>query len=177
MNLLINQADLTENTEASVQIEWRKLIPSVRYAQQFRLKPLLGDAQFADIVTAVAPTPEQQALIDVCKQMLCWWTLYEAVPMVHYSLRDKGVMKALDNTHEGANGAEVALLRDHYKARAEAVQPDVVEFLEANAVDYPLWTGGCKTPKGPSMAGRLMTRPPRRTDSISDLATPKRRNK
>jgi hypothetical protein len=177
MNLLINQADLTENTEASVQIEWRKLISSVRYAQQFRIKPLLGAALFDDITNAAPPDAAQQALIDALKPPLCWWALYEAVPMIHYSLRDKGVMKALDNTHEAANGSEVAFLRDHYKARAEAVQPDVIAFLRANKDDYPLWDDDpCSNPQGPSMAGRFATRPPRRTTSISDLANPKRRS-
>lgn len=158
--LLIGPDDLAQWTPYSPQINFDQVRHAVLFSQRNYIRPALCDALYEQVLEQAQSdtlTPENQALLGQVIPPLCYYAFAEAVNLIHYQVRTKGVVVQLDNTAATANGNEVAAIRKQYENWGEAYMRDVKAFLKANRADYPLWDEQCFCgSKSKSLPGNMM---------------------
>ena len=146
--------DVKTNTELQQHIDPYLIEPSIRFAQETYIEPLLG-RELAKALTIqvnlppVEPTdpptlPNPQftlnaLLLEQIKLPLAWWSLYEAIPTIAIKLTSQGVEIKSGKNGQPASRGDIEYMRENIRSRAEAYTARLKEYLLENKADYPLY--------------------------------------
>lgn len=145
MAILNTTDEIREYLAVNKSATYDLLKPHILNASRKFLKPLLGKDQFDQLIAAhdaLTETPEELDLLEYAQRLSAYYMQVLALPtmLVHFS--DIGIQE--QTSHDGSNNGPRLwvyneLMASALKAAGEAAE-DLLQFLEENAVDYPLWT-------------------------------------
>jgi hypothetical protein len=122
---------------------------TLRHVEDVRLVPLLGKEQYKalnDAYTAAANettlTEAQQALLEQCRKVVAPYLAYHYTPKAEVKLDDGGARRMETTTSKTAYKDQVARFREANQQEAEQQSEMLLEFLDENKADYPLWEAG-----------------------------------
>lgn len=124
--------------------EWATLSPVVDQAERKYILPLLGKDQFEALATAYTAgslTGQQQALLPHVQRPLAYYAFYELLPLLMTMVSDMGVQEqeSREGTSSPARQWVFQQNRDTALENADTFADALLEFLEENYNDYPLW--------------------------------------
>ncbi len=166
MTLLISLSDFTPYKAISSNINaTKKLEPYILEAQEFDLRPILGEELYNALVADFELSPPLQTYADLFNG--CTWTIaghtYKhdgLVPALcyfayaRYKLNSNtedtafGTVVKRNNESEPASEKQVNRQSDQARTGAMAYMNRVIKFLDDNSTDYPLWLNSCTKKKG-----------------------------
>jgi hypothetical protein len=166
MTLLISLSDFTPYKAISANINaTKKLEPYILEAQEFDLRPLLGEELYNAIVEDFEARPSLPDYSDLFNG--CEWTIsghtykHEGlIPVLCYfayaryklnsNTEDTAFGTVTKRNNESDPASEKTINRQADQARSGAMSyfSRVQNYLNDNSVDYPLWVNSCKTKRG-----------------------------
>ena len=125
-------------------MEWATLSPTVDQAERKYILPLLGKEQFEALVAAYTAgnlTDHLQSLLPQIQRPLAYYAFYELLPLLTTMVSDMGVQEqeSREGTSTPARQWVFQQNRDTALENADTFADALLEFLEENYNDYPLW--------------------------------------
>jgi hypothetical protein len=171
MTLLISLSDFTPYKAISANINvTKKLEPYILEAQEFDLRPLLGDELYNAIVEDFEASPSLQNYGDLFSgsEWDCGSHTYKhngLIPVLCYfayaryklnsNVEDTAFGTVVKRNIESEPVSEKTIARQADQARSGAMAywQKVEHFLNDNSTDYPLWVNGCKPKRRTRISG------------------------
>ena len=142
--LLLKEDDITKNTPIGGNVETSRLIPAIKSAQITAIKPLMGEAFYAELVekfkTDDLSTEYETLYEDYIKPMLIHLSTAYYFTYGAYNIGNKGIYKATGADSEGVNKDEVDYLVKAQEKQYESYKRGYFAFMEANAKLFPLYS-------------------------------------
>lgn len=142
--MLINTiAELANYIDVNQNIEWRTMERHIVKAEQQILLPIIGQAQYNDLVGATTPTVNQLALIDKCRWVIAVAAMWYALPSLNVMVSDMGVMqnRSSENTATSATQWSYRELRNQYHNDIQVFAEQLYYFLQMERANFPFWSG------------------------------------
>lgn len=125
-------------------IELSELTPTMEIAAEAYILPWLGTEQWGDLVNAVETnttyTAAQTALLPHVRRVLGLFTMYEYTAIGEVQVSDAGIFRMETDDRKTAYKAQVNAYRHYCIQHGYAMLERMLIFMEANSVNYPLWT-------------------------------------
>lgn len=139
-NKLKEYCELTSANFASVK-------PTLRHVEAVRLTPLIGKELYTalnDAYTAASTEADLsevlQDLLEGCRKVIAPYFAFHFTPKAEVKLGDGGAMRQETQSSKTAYKDQVARFREANLQEAEQQSELLLEFLDENKADYPLWT-------------------------------------
>lgn len=149
---LISTGEFKELTGWSWQLDANWINAQMRTAQDLYIEPLLTEDLYDELVSEKSTntlTTANQDLLDVVKPALAWRIAQDSV--MAQSARVANIGVASNSGQNESASDQWANLRIDYQSKAESYSKRVVDFLDKNHDDYPLWPySNCNTITGGS---------------------------
>ena len=146
MARFITTGDLSGNTAIQANVQVTLLEPFIDGVQQLYALRLLSISQYEALESAINTytltgiTGYDLALINKLKPMLCWATLYEALPFLETKITNKGlVIKASEGQSSSAQDSQYLRLYNAASKWTEFYLQECKRYLRNNKNNYPLW--------------------------------------
>lgn len=142
MQLLISQTYLFEKTSIDDNVNFDKLVPIIEDVQFLKIKPLLGNNLYQEILIQSTPvstlTAANQTLLDdYILPCMVRYFMSEAVIPFKFKYTNIGIVsKSTDNSQSIEMPAANQLV-DFWKNKAEEYGKLMQDFIRANQSDYP----------------------------------------
>jgi hypothetical protein len=155
----ITPQEVRDVTQVSGVTDGALIEPFIRTASDKYIRQEFGTAFYAQMVAANngTPTPEEAALIAQIKPALIWWTLYEALPTLRTRIHNGGIFERSSQDTNPASQVGVDRIMGWARETAVTYQNYMIEFLDTNKTDYPLWDEKCKR-KGSNLSPKVIVR-------------------
>ena len=142
--LLLREDDISKNTPIGGNVETSRLIPAIKSAQITAIKPLLGEAFYADLVEKYKTdtlTEEYETLYeDYIKPMLIHLSTAYYFSYGAYNIGNSGIYKATGSDAESISKDEVDYLVKAQEKTYESYKSGYFEFMKVNAKLFPLYS-------------------------------------
>ena len=142
--LLLREDDISKNTPIGGNVETSRLIPAIKSAQITAIKPLLGEAFYADLVEKYKTdtlTEEYETLYeDYIKPMLIHLSTAYYFSYGAYNIGNSGIYKATGSDAESISKDEVDYLVKAQEKTYESYKVGYFEFMKVNAKLFPLYS-------------------------------------
>lgn len=139
--ILLTSEDFVKSvTSVSANLAGKFLLPSIREAQDVKLRGILGDDLLATLEHAVQVkhiTTPYQHLLDRCQYFLAYSAIVEVMDKVSYKISNFGVGKSTDENLQVASQDEIAKQKFYYQSKADSCALDLQNWLLQNKEDYP----------------------------------------
>lgn len=152
--LLTSEKFVKETTNISDNVAGKYILPSIREAQEIKLKSILGscllstlktmgstkttDAEGNEIRTLDAEGNEAyKELVDQCQYFLAYSALVELLPRVSYKVGNFGVSKSTDENLQVATQDEIAKQEFFYQSKADYYALELQQWLLDNKASFP----------------------------------------
>lgn len=146
MNVLIKTtAELKQYSSMDADTEYSTFEPFLEEATTLYLLDLLGTAFHEELFTAYdAPSlsPQQTALLPYIQRTLTNYALFLSVDQLNVRVGDAGIMDNRTQNTEPAPKFKTDALKASYLNQADLHAEKLLEYLEANAADFPTWVSG-----------------------------------
>lgn len=119
--------------------------PKINHSVKKYIEAWLGKAQLDAIILAHTPGPsttQQAALIEKTQTSLANFSMFEYVPQAEITISDGGISQMGTENFKPAYSGQIERLRDDLIQTAYDSLEYMLEFLEDNESDYPLWVAG-----------------------------------
>jgi len=145
--LLIDEVWLKENSSVTAGVDMASMFPFIRTAQDIYIHESLGTSLYnylLDIVKVGPPyTPEDEQLLEITRQALLWYAVYDFLPSNWIAIRNSGLLKQfVDNTNT-VDQSELEYMRNDCKTKAVFYINRLITFLCANGSKYAAYNQGC----------------------------------
>ena len=142
--LLLREDDISKNTPIGGNVETSRLIPAIKSAQITAIKPLLGEAFYANLVEKYKTdtlTEEYETLYeDYIKPMLIHLSTAYYFSYGAYNIGNSGIYKATGSDAESISKDEVDYLVKAQEKTYESYKSGYFEFMKVNAKLFPLYS-------------------------------------
>jgi len=142
--LLLREDDISKNTPIGGNVETSRLIPAIKSAQITAIKPLLGEAFYANLVEKYKTdtlTEEYETLYeDYIKPMLIHLSTAYYFSYGAYNIGNSGIYKATGSDAESISKDEVDYLVKAQEKTYESYKAGYFEFMKVNAKLFPLYS-------------------------------------
>lgn len=156
--LLTNEAFVKAVSNLSDNVAGKYLMPSIREAQEIKLKGILGHALLEKCKTLVkynqfrasfnldfnndfewsfGGNENYRALIDECQYFLAYSTIVEVIYKTSFKLANMGLVKSADQNMQPPTKAEIDNQRAYYQSKADAEALRLQAYLLENQTKYP----------------------------------------
>ena len=142
--LLVSEAFVRDVLTINENVSGKILLPAIREAQEFGLRPILGQALLDKIKTlidadaiGVAGNESYRAVVEHCSYFLAYQSAAELGKKLTYKFGNFGVAKANDENLQVASWEEISKMEDYYQGKADAYALDLQNWLLDNVTDLP----------------------------------------
>lgn len=154
---LILLSDITAVKPLSVNTnETKKVNPNILEAQEFDLKPVLGDEMYLKLLEEKANSFPDTLYADLwngkeytynndkyvfqgIKQALIYWSYARIITNLGQDDTAFGVMQKLNDYSQQVDSKTLAMRIKQAQSGAVAFQNDFIAYLDRKREDYPLW--------------------------------------
>jgi len=145
--LLIDQIFLVENSPLSANVDMEMVFPFVRTAQELTIQEAIGTSllnYLLDLVATGGPySPEDEIVLDLCRNALVWYATLDAVPFIWVQLRNIGVVKRSGDNMAAVDSDEMNILKNEIKTKGAWYINRLISYLCANGSKYAAYNEGC----------------------------------
>jgi len=126
---------------ANVSLSLTSIKPTVLLAYQKHIRQWLGDAQWDALIAALSASPsaEQTALIEQVRRPLALLTMYEYTKIGNVQMGEMGMHRMETDDRKTAYKYQENEYREYMLYNGFEALELMLEFLETNEVNYPLW--------------------------------------
>lgn len=160
--MLLTLAQLQSYKSITANIDTAKnLDPYIQEAEEFDLRPFLGDELFVDLVADFEVSPSLSQYSDLyngstytyggrtykhegIKAVLAYFTYARYLANANSHSTKYGIMVKKNDFSEQASEKTTMRLIDQARTGALTYQSRVEDFIRRNASDYPQWRGNSK---------------------------------
>lgn len=156
--LLTSEAFVKAVSNLSDNVAGKYLMPSIREAQEIKLKGILGHALLEKCKTLVkynqfrasfnldfnndfewsfGGNENYRALIDECQYFLAYSAIVEVIYKTSFKLANMGLVKSTDQNMQPPTKAEIDNQRAYYQSKADAEALRLQGYLLENRTKYP----------------------------------------
>lgn len=156
--LLTSSAFVKAVSNLSDNVAGKYLMPSIREAQEIKLKGILGHALLEKCKTLVkynefrasfnldfnndfewsfGGNENYRKLIDECQYFLAYSAIVEVIYKTSFKLANMGVVKSQDQGMQPPTKAEIDNQRTYYQSKADACALDLQAYLWENRTLFP----------------------------------------
>ena len=128
----------------SDNVAGKYILPSIREAQEIKLKSILGPCLLSALKLMVgngtinaAGNEKYKELVDECQYFLAYSAIVELIPKVSYKVGNFGLSKSTDENLQVASSGEIERQQVFYQSKADAEAAQIQEFLLQNRSDFP----------------------------------------
>lgn len=147
MPLITTIAQLKSFVAVDANSQMGTFRPYIIEAEETYLKPVLGEAFFAELQTAVdanngnidALTSAQRALMPYVQRPLAYYTLLAAMPHLNVSIGELGTRTSRSEDNDPAPRWQQEKLMFDALRKGDLFADKLLEYLEANAVSFTTW--------------------------------------
>lgn len=132
-NFIKSISSISDNTSG------KYILPSLREAQEIRLKGVVGVPLLEKLKELVQnrqidnkENALYRAIVDKCQYFLAYTTIVEVMYKVSYKVGNAGVVKATDEKMNVANHDEIVSQREYYQSKADFYCIELQDFLLNN---------------------------------------------
>lgn len=141
--LLSSEKFIKDVTSISDNLAGKFILPSLREAQEVKLKGILGSCllrQLKDLIKEHLIDHEEygayKELADECQYFLAYTTVTEVLNKVSYKVSNMGVTKTSDDNVQNASAEEISQQRYYYQSKADSCAYDLQRFLLEHRAAY-----------------------------------------
>lgn len=138
---------LKEYCELTGSVNFPSIKATLRHVEDVRLMPILGKELYNSLHQAytaasseTALTQPQQDLLEQCRKVIAPYFAYHYTPKAEVKLDDGGARRMETTQAKTAYKDQVARFREANQQEAEQQSELLLEFLDENKANYPLWT-------------------------------------
>lgn len=124
---------------ANLSLDLDSIKPTILATYQQHLRMWIGDAQWDALVAASSPTSAQSALITELRRPLAMLTMYEYTKVGNVMMGEMGMHRVETEERKAAFKYQENQYRDYMLRHGWEALEFLLDFLEANVNDYPLW--------------------------------------
>jgi hypothetical protein len=114
----------------------------IRTAEYRWLKPILGDALYAQLVadySAGSSDAKHLALLDMARRVCAPFSFFLYLPFLQANVSDAGIRVAINENMRSAAKWQVEKLDEAAELQGYMAVEELLAFLEANKADYSTW--------------------------------------
>lgn len=142
--LLTSETFVKSVSSISDNLAGKFLQPSIREAQDIKLRGILGDcllSRLCELGQAKelddAGNEAYKELVEQCQYFLAYSAIVEVCLKVSYKVGNFGVAKSNDENLQVATQDEISKMQYYYQAKADSACIDLQHFLLDNRASYP----------------------------------------
>lgn len=142
--LLSNEKFIKGVTSISDNIAGGYILPSLREAQEIKLRGILGSNLYSKLITLVGNSEidsevnlAYKTLLDECQYFLAYSTVTMVVEKVTYKITNFGVAKSSDENLNVATAVEVDNTKEYYQGKADYYAYLLQGYLLENRTLFP----------------------------------------
>jgi hypothetical protein len=142
--LLSSETFVKSVSNISDNVAGNYILPSLREAQEIKLKSILGArllAKLKDLVNTGALSDsgntDYAELVENCQYFLAYSTIALITEKVTYKIANFGVVKSQDENLSVATPAEVSHTKEYYQSKADFYAYELQGWLLDNRVKFP----------------------------------------
>lgn len=135
---------IKENTLIEFNVDDNKLSSLILKIQKVYLEQSLGSSFYNHLSQAVANNTvtahEDKLIREYVQPMIAEYTVYEALPHMHFKLTDKGVVNQNSEWSTSSDLDDIKYMRSNIRDVAEIYQHRLVKYIYDNQQFFPEWT-------------------------------------
>ena len=139
--LLITRQDIVSQTVLNGNIDTDKFIQNVKYAQDAKLEPIIGEDLLAkieaDIIAGTLIDPYLSLVQNQIKDFLTYAAASDYIRLAAASVDNGGISKYFPNNGSTADLNEVLSLTTITENKAEFYGQRLIKFLKDNQASFP----------------------------------------
>ena len=142
--LLVSETFVKEVSNISDNVAGKYILPSIREAQEIKLKSILGTCLLSALKLMVgngtidsAGNEKYKDLVDECQYFLAYSSIVELLPKISYKIGNFGVSKSTDENLQVATQDEIAKQEFYYQSKADYYAVELQQFLLDNESSFP----------------------------------------
>ena len=140
---LITKSDFSDYVDLSNHVNEKYIKRHILTAQERYLRPLLGDAFYAEIIEDVSTGyygTGIQALIDTyIKPYLVWRSYQVFLPHSRQFFTNMGPRVLIEENSRAINDSELSIVVHEAESNADAYERILVDYLRDNKNDFATW--------------------------------------
>ena len=142
MQLLISQEYLFNKTRIDSNVDFDKLVPLIEDVQFLKIKPLLGNNLYQEILTQSTPvttlTAANQLLLDdYILPCMVRYFMADAVIPFKFNYTNIGITSKNSENSQQIESADIKDLTNYWRNKADEYGTLMQNFIRANVADYP----------------------------------------
>jgi len=143
MGKLINYQYVKTETDISQNVPEGELDNPIKRSQEM-LAMVIGDALFAELESQNPDfTGANVDLMPYVKKFLAWQAYQFWLPKANFKTHNSGIRVHREDNSEPATDAQMATLIRDAKMWGQTQKEKLVQYLEDNIDDFPLYTASC----------------------------------
>lgn len=134
--LFKQHSPVTSNTDIT------EFVPYISIAQELHISNILGEDIMDELCSQIESnslTATNSRLILRIAPALSFFAVYQALPFHWATIVNKGITIRESENSKGVDIKDLAQLRQWIKNDADTLKTQLVDFLNKNKADYPLW--------------------------------------
>ena len=142
--LLTSEVFVKSVSNISDNVAGKYILPSIREAQEIKLKSILGTCLLSALKLMVgngtidsAGNEKYKDLVDECQYFLAYSSIVELLPKISYKIGNFGVSKSTDENLQVATQDEIAKQEFYYQSKADYYALELQQFLLDNKSSFP----------------------------------------
>ena len=143
--LLITRKDVVSQTAINGNVDTDKFIQNIRYAQDAKLRPIIGDDLLAkleaDIIAGTLAGDYLALVNDQIKDYLTYSAASDYIALAAYSVDNGGINRYLPNNGTTADSNEIERLIAITENKAEFYGQRLIKYLDENKSKFPEYKG------------------------------------
>jgi hypothetical protein len=144
MPIIKTIAELTTYVEANALTDISVIMPSIRTAERRHLVPVLGDAQYAELLNAYNDTvdtisDDEQNLIDLSQEAVANIAMAVAVTRLSVVISESGVRRSESDSQKTAYQYQERNARDSFSQAGFDALEDLLAFLDSKRNVFTAW--------------------------------------
>ena len=145
MQLLLSQTYLFEKTLIDNNVDFDKLVPLIEDVQFLKIKPLLGNNLYQEILTQSTPvatlTAANQTLLDdYILPCMVRYFMADAVMAFKFRFTNIGVTSKNAENSSQIETADIPKLVDYWRNKADEYGQLMQNYIRANLSDFPAFS-------------------------------------
>lgn len=149
--LLISESTIKEQSSLNSNLFGKTIAPSILYAQEMGLMPIIGECLYNKLcelvangdITDILYTPYKDLLDVYIEPYLLNKTICEIIPTTNYKIANLGVVVANDEHLINLSQKEIELLKNSYQERTDFYTKRLQDFIKSNQSAFPEISCGC----------------------------------
>jgi len=139
--LLISKLDVIKYTSIDGNIDYDKLLPHIKVAQDIWIQQYTGTDLLnkikSDIIADTLSGDYLSLITNYLKPMLVHYSMVEYLPFASYQISNQGVYQKEVESSQSVNYEDVLSLTEKYKKRAEHYAQRFIDYINFNQNLFP----------------------------------------